>query len=73
MCSSVRLFAGIKQGSGGGFAMTDIKVEDKRSGVENRRTLGMDRRQFVDISLPRDKERRLAGSDRRQGTADRRE
>ncbi len=52
--------------------MTDIKVEDKRSDVADRRILGMDRRQFVDVSWLWDKERRFAEPDRRQGTADRR-
>ncbi len=52
--------------------MTDIRVEDKRSGVNDRRTLGMDRRQFVDVSWLLDKERRLGGSDRRLGSTDRR-
>jgi hypothetical protein len=73
VCISVRLFAGVKQGSGGGFVMTDIRTEDKRTGADDRRTLGMDRRQFIDISWQRDKERRLAEPNRRQGAADRRE
>ncbi len=53
--------------------MTDIRTEDKRTGADDRRTLGMDRRQFIDISWQRDKERRLAEPNRRQGAADRRE
>jgi hypothetical protein len=47
--------------------MTDNRTEDRRVSDSDRRTADMARRQFVDISWPRDKERRLAGDNRRQG------
>lgn len=52
--------------------MTDNRTEERRTSINERRAIDMDRRQFVDISWPRDKEQRLAGDDRRQGE-DRRE
>ena len=47
--------------------MTDNRTEDRRASDNDRRTVDMDRRQFLDISWSRDKERRLAGDNRRQG------
>jgi hypothetical protein len=55
------------RGRGGGFNMTDSRIEDRRTSSTDRRVDDFDRRQFVDISWPRDKERRLSGDDRRQG------
>ena len=57
----------LNRGSGGGLVMTDKRIEDRRASDKDRRTVDMDRRQFVDISRLRDKERRLAGDNRWQG------
>ena len=62
----------LNRGSGGDLVMTDNRTEDRRASDNDRRTVDMDRRQFLDISWSRDKERRLAGDNRRQGE-DRRE
>jgi len=45
---------------------------ERRQGIPDRRRRPMDRRQFIDIGLVLENEKRVTAADRRQGPADRR-
>jgi len=52
--------------------MADKGKAERRTGIPDRRSSRMDRRQFIDIGWILEKERRIASEDRRQGSGDRR-
>jgi len=52
--------------------MADQKMTERKTIAVDRRISKMDRRQFIDIGWPIQKERRVALTDRRQGPGDRR-
>lgn len=60
-------FRGIEEG-----LMVDQEKVERRIAVADRRSSKMDRRQFIDIGWPIEKERRVAPANRRQRSEDRR-